>query len=137
MPRFADLAGLAAGALGAVGTVAALRRTSPRSTAVLSAAGLATAAAVYPLARRSRPSDARAARELVALAGYGAASLVAGRRAPRQATALLAAGWASHAAFDMTHHIDEGTRLPDWYPALCAGYDLVIAAGLLDAARRA
>jgi hypothetical protein len=137
MVRFSDLAGLAAGAISAVGTMAALRRTSPRATAVLSAGGLATAAAVYPLARRSRPADARAGRELAALAAYGVASAAAARRVPRQATVLLAAGWASHAAFDATHHIDEGTRLPDWYPALCAGYDLVIAAGLLDAARRA
>ncbi len=137
MMRVADLAGLAAGALGAMGTMAALRRASPHSTAVLSAAGLATAAAVYPVARRSRPADARAGRELAALAVYGVASVAAARRVPRQATALLAAGWASHAAFDMTHHIDAGTRLPDWYPALCAGYDVVIAVGLLDVARRA
>lgn len=134
--RTADIVGLAVGAAAAGGTLAGLRRSSPRATATLSAAGLAVAAAVYPLARRSRPADARAGRELAALAGYGIASVAAARRAPRQATALLAAGWASHALFDMTHHIDDGTLLPSSYPALCAGYDLVLAAGLLGAARR-
>ena len=58
-----------------------------------------------------------------------------GARGPRpRANRLLAAGWASHALFDAVHGHDESSRLPRWYPAVCAGYDLVVCGHLLRAA---
>ena len=45
--------------------------------------------------------------------------------------AVIAAGWVAHAAFDHVHHAGPGGRLPKWYPALCAGYDIAFAAMLL------
>jgi hypothetical protein len=98
------------------------------------AAGLATAAAIYPVARRRWGRDRNSAGELAGLLAYGAASVLAARRARPQARRLLAAGWASHALFDAAHGHDETSRLPQWYPAMCAGYDLVVCAHLARAA---
>src|SRR4051794_983394 len=98
------------------------------------AAGLAIAAAVYPAARRRWQLDRRSASELLGVIGYGTASVLAARRPRRRANRLLAAGWASHALFDAAHGHDEGSRLPRWYPAFCAGYDLVVCGHLARAA---
>src|SRR4051794_26071657 len=98
------------------------------------AAGLAVAAAIYPAARRRWRLDRRSAGELVGVIGYGTASVLAARRPRPRANRLLAAGWASHALFDAAHGHDESSRLPRWYPALCAGYDLVVCAHLALAA---
>src|SRR3954452_5956607 len=94
------------------------------------AGGLAFAAAIYPAARRRWQLDGRSAGELLGVLGYGAASVLAARRPRPRANRLLAAGWASHALFDAAHGHDESSRLPRWYPALCAGYDLVVCGHL-------
>ena len=93
---------------------------------LLNAAGLAFVALIYPAARRRWRIDRSSAGELLGLAGYSTASVVAARLSRPRATRLLAAGWASHALFDVAHGHDEGSRLPRWYPAFCAGYDLVL-----------
>src|SRR3954468_3736194 len=98
------------------------------------AAGLMSAAAVYPVARRRWQLDRRSTGELLGVLGYGAVSLLAARGSRPRANRLLAAGWASHALFDAAHGHDESSRLPRWYPALCAGYDLVICGHLARAA---
>ena len=98
------------------------------------AAGLAVAAAIDPAARRRWRLDRRSAAELLGVLGYGAASVLAARRPEPRASRLLAVGWASHALFDAAHGHDEGSRLPRWYPALCAGYDLVVCVHLARAA---
>ena len=94
------------------------------------AAGLATAAAIYPAARRRWELDRQSAGEVLGVVGYGAASVLALRRPRPRANRLLAVAWASHALFDSVHGHDENSRLPRWYPAVCAGYDLVVAARL-------
>ncbi|MDI9902860.1 hypothetical protein QM716_23675 [Rhodococcus sp. IEGM 1409] len=48
---------------------------------------------------------------------------------------LVAASWAVHPIFDLLHERGPDSRLPDWYPAICAGYDLGVA-GLLAAEPR-
>jgi hypothetical protein len=121
-------AGLAELAARAARTVPAERHVT------IYAAGLAVAAAIYPAARRRWRLDRRSAGELLGLIGYGTASVLAARRPQPRAKRLLAAGWASHALFDAAHGHDENSRLPRWYPAACAGYDLVICAHLLRAA---
>ena len=98
------------------------------------AVGLAAAAAIYPAARRRWRLDRRSAGELLGVIGYGTASVLAARRPTPLANRLLAAGWASHAVFDAAHGHDESSRLPRWYPALCAGYDLVVSGHLARAA---
>jgi hypothetical protein len=46
--------------------------------------------------------------------------------------ALLGAGYAAHAGWDMLHHEGRGpTRVRAWYPPFCAVIDLVIAVPLL------
>jgi hypothetical protein len=98
------------------------------------AAGLALAAAIYPAARRRWRLDRRGVGEVLGVVGYGTASVLAARRPRPRANRLLAAGWASHAVFDAAHGHDDGSRLPRWYPALCAGYDLVVCGHLARAA---
>ena len=110
------------------------RRLPDEQHVPIYAAGLAVAAAIYPAARRRWRVDRRSAAELLGLIGYGTASVLAARRPRPRANRLLAAGWASHALFDAAHGHDEGSRLPRWYPALCAGYDLVVCGHLARAA---
>ena len=110
------------------------RRLPAEQQVMLYAAGLVIAAGVYPAARRRWRLDRTSAGELLGVAGYGAASLIAARRPRPWATRLLAAGWASHALFDAVHGHDDGSRLPRWYPALCAGYDLVVCGHLARSA---
>ena len=110
------------------------RRLPAEQHVPMYAAGLAVAAAIYPAARRRWRLDRRTAGEVLGVIGYGTASLLAARRPRPRANRLLAAGWASHALFDAAHGHDETSRLPRWYPALCAGYDLVICGHLARAA---
>ena len=123
--------GAAVGVLAAVGVDAAIGRRAPRHRVALHAAGLATAAAVYPVARSERPASVPVARELLALLGFGAVSAVAAREASGRGARLAAAGWLGHAVFDLVHHAGPHSRLPGWYPAFCAGYDVAVAATLL------
>jgi hypothetical protein len=109
-----------------VGVVAAV--ATDRAVAALPAGGrrgayaaiLVGAAAVYPLARRDRRLGREGLVELGAVAAYAVTAARSGDRA-------LAAGWASHAAFDRVHHAGPDSLIPDWYPAMCAGYDLLLA----------
>lgn len=46
----------------------------------------------------------------------------------RKVVSWLAAGWALHALWDVGHLISAGAEfVPDWYPALCITFDLVVA----------
>lgn len=126
--------GVFAGAGLAEVAVRGARRLPAEQQVMLYAAGLVIAAAVYPAARRHWQLDRTSAGELLGVVGYSAASLIAARRPRPWATRLLAAGWASHALFDAVHRHDEGSRLPRWYPALCAGYDLVVCGHLVRSA---
>jgi hypothetical protein len=138
MPAAKAIARSIAGALVGAGlgelTVRAARTVPAEQHVALYAAGLAIVAAIYPAARRRWRFDRSSGGELLGVVGYGAASMLAARRPRPQATRLLAAGWASHAVFDVVHGHDDGSRLPRWYPALCAGYDLVVCAHLARAA---
>jgi hypothetical protein len=124
---------LAGAGLGAL-SVRRAHRLPAEQRVTLYAAGLAIVAAIYPAARRRWRLDRSSAGELLGVVGYSTASVLATRRARPLATRLLAAGWASHALFDVAHGHDEGSRLPRWYPALCAGYDLVVCGDLARAA---
>jgi hypothetical protein len=138
MPGAEVIARTTGGALAGAGLGELTARRAGRFPAqqqvVLYAAGLAIVAAIYPAARRRWLLDRSSAGELLGVFGYGTASVAATRRSRPRATRLLAAGWASHALFDVVHGHDEGSRLPRWYPAFCAGYDLVLCRHLVRAA---
>lgn len=55
----------------------------------------------------------------------------------RVAPAFLAAGWLAHAAWDtLVHPFTGNAFVPGWYPALCLGFDLVVAAAAFHLAWR-
>ena len=105
------------------------------------AAGLVIAAAVYPVARQGQARQGRMAdvsiptREWSAVAATFVVFVGALVLPPGTARRLVAASWAVHPIFDLLHERGPESRLPDWYPAICAGYDLG-AAGLLAAEPR-
>lgn len=125
-----QIGGLLAGAALAAGNLRLTASQPPQRRTALWALALAAAAAVYPVARARWEADAAAARELLGLVVYSSIALTAVRHAPPAGARIAAAGWASHAAFDLVHRHSGGSRLPAWYPAACAGYDLVVAASL-------
>jgi hypothetical protein len=120
------LVGLGLGEL----TVSSVRRLTAEEQVSVCAAALPIVAAIYPAARWRWGLDRSTVGELLGVVGYGTASMMATQFPQPRATRLLAAGWASHALFDVIHGHDEGSRLPRGYPAFCAVYDLVICGHL-------
>lgn len=89
------------------------------------AVGLAVAALVYPAVAMAAGAPAAAGRELVgALPWIGAA--IAARRF---GTLLLATAWALHGVWDLLPVARPW--MPDAYPPLCLGFDLVAGLRLL------
>lgn len=129
-----DLAGLAVGAALGKASAAGVRRLVPSSSTQLLALTLVPVALIYPAARKSvRGSGAAVLREVT-----GVAAMTAVAAASRQTTrpeVVTAAGWLAHAGFDALHGTDHSSRIPGWYPALCAGYDVAVAADLLATRR--
>lgn len=126
-----------AGVLGGGAALAvdrAVDRAMPTARTASAATGLLTAAAIYPLARRR--GFGSLGEKVVLLA---AGSLVAAAAArPEHRTQLIAVGWLAHAGFDAAFsHDPAASRIPSWYPAMCAGYDVALGASLLRPARRA
>jgi hypothetical protein len=121
--------GLAAGLAMAACTEVAVRRFDAARRRQAYAAALPFAAAIYPACRRGGRLSRAGRIEIAALAAYGA--FAAAARDDR----VLAAGWASHAVFDAVHHGGHDSLIPDWYPAVCAGYDLAVAGVLIGRAQ--
>ena len=122
---------VAAGLALAGASEVALAKFAPRYRVPVLGVGLGAAAAVYPLARSARSRSAPVVRELVALAVFGAVGGVAARSGSSAAGRVVAAGWLAHALFDLVHDTGDHSRIPAWYPAFCAGYDLGVTALLL------
>jgi hypothetical protein len=120
----AGLAGVVAGALVARLSRRALGPRFDRASALT----LVPVALIYPLARRSLEDRPAVTRELLGVAAMTGVAVAA--RGPRVGR-LAAAGWLAHAGFDLLHDRGDGSRLPDWYPAACAGYDAAYAAVLV------
>jgi hypothetical protein len=123
---------LAVGVVTGMATDVGLRRHSADVRLTTEAVLLAVAAGIYPAARAGRsadkPEDAR--HEWLTVAGAMALAAATPWLPPAATSRLLAAGWAGHAAFDLTHHRGSASRLPAWYPQLCAAYDLALAAAI-------
>jgi hypothetical protein len=128
--KTSDKVALGFGAALAVATDIGSRKVTPESMVVPAAAvGLVTAAAIYPAARTGREASRGVViRESVALLATGAvlASTLA-KRGSGTAKRAVAAGWLAHAIFDNLHDRGPTSRLPGWYPAACAGYDVALA----------
>ncbi len=129
-------AALAAGALSAIAVDNLARRHFGRARTELAAAGLITAAAIYPLARKEARAGLAAAREVAGVLA-ATALVVAAYKAPSglRRRAILGAAWVGHAVFDNVHDSGPGGRLPSWYPDVCAGYDVAFAGALLRPGR--
>lgn len=130
MPVARDLTGAAVGAALGKASAAGLRRVAPDSSTRLLALALVPVALVYPAARRTASGSGAA---LLREAGgvLAMATVVAAARRTTKPEVVTAAGWLAHAGFDAVHDAGEGSRLPGWYPAFCAGYDAAVAADLL------
>lgn len=122
-------AALLAGAGLGWGSAEAGRRLNGGST-LLSGISLVGAAAVYPAARRRNGSSGGLAVEIGVLAATAALTAVAARADTTTGRRLVAAGWAGHAAFDFLQGASDDSRLPAWYPPVCAGFDVAYAARL-------
>ena len=103
-----------------------------RRPAVLFAAGLIAAAAVY-VGFALFAADWRSV--MVELGGVllFAAIAFGGLRWPSY---LLAMGWLAHAGWDLLlHPVPLSGYAPWWYPALCIGFDLFVAGAIAGAIR--
>jgi hypothetical protein len=129
--RAVDVAAVAVGAASGLAIENVTRKLFPNARTQFGAVGLLTAAVIYPAARSGSRVSLAAAREVASVAAATAVVTKSQQQGGMAARALIAAGWAAHALFDAQHDAGPGGRLPRWYPALCAGYDLAFAAALL------
>lgn len=127
-----SLCGCAVGVGAALLADGLISRRSPHRDVLWAAIGLMTAALVYPLARRRVGLD-RA--EAWAVLSAGAIASVSIARPGRSSRLLLGLGWICHALFDAAcGHNSSTWRLPRWYPAFCAGFDIAYGARLVRTA---
>lgn len=126
-----NIAGLAIGAGSACLAAKLATRRVPDRRAPGAAIGLVAAAAVYPLARRRAGIDWPEALTLLSASGLALAAVKCPSRSLR---ILLGLSWIGHAIFDAAFRHDSTTsRLPRWYPASCAGFDIAYGARLIRA----
>jgi hypothetical protein len=132
-PRVAprDVVAAGGGLVAAAPAIAWLRGRGRRVRLAYASAGLGIAAAIYPAARSGWKPGGAVYRELGGLGAFCALSVVGARSTSAAGSLLLASGWLGHAAFDVHHDSGPDSRIPSWYPAFCAGYDVGMAAGLL------
>ena len=101
------------------------RRLAPHVELRLYALSLIAAAFIYVAFLARGASLAWLVLELTGLALFTLAAL-AGLKISHW---FLAAGWAAHAAWDVAlHKLFETSFVPGWYPLVCGGFDLLLAA---------
>ena len=104
------------------------RTKAPARERRIYALGLIVAAVIYVVFAVVGAAPARwLLIEILGVVFYGAAAIWAVLRAQ---TRLLALAWAAHAVWDVSFHLHAGggaAYTPDWYPWLCASFDLIIA----------
>ena len=116
---------LLAGAAACAAFILFARRLAPRAELRLYALGLVTAAFIYVGFVARGASLGWLALELAGLAVFSLAAF-AGLKVSHW---ILAAGWAVHVAWDvLLHGLPGAAFVPGWYPAVCAGFDLPLAA---------
>jgi hypothetical protein len=125
---------LIAGAVLALALVRVAGTREPDAARRVYAVGLVVAARVYVAFAAAHGSGGRwLALEGLGVLLYGAAAWVGLRR-----RVALALGWAAHVGWDVLLHSAEpgAAYTPTWYPWLCVGFDLVVAAAVLAPRRR-
>jgi len=68
--------------------------------------------------------------QTAAVLGFGAVAMAAVAVDPAAARYVLAAGWLTHAAWDVVHH-RAGRVVPRWYAETCMVADVLLATALL------
>jgi hypothetical protein len=122
-----------AGAVLAAAFAAVLARTGRRAERLGYGASLAAAALVYVVLAIGAGASEWLALEIAGVLAFGAFAVIGAFAAPW----LLAFGWALHVLWDVPLHLGEaGAFLPAFYPALCAGFDLVLAVAIALRLRR-
>ncbi len=120
------------GALSGLIFIPLARRAGPTRELMVYAVALDGAALVYVgFAFVGGATSAWTAVELVGVALFSLAALPAlkGRAWP------LAVGWAIHPAWDvLLHGTPRALFVPEWYPVVCAGFDLLLAAYIATSA---
>jgi hypothetical protein len=131
---WSTLCGLSVGVgSGVLADVLISRRMADRRV-LWAAVGLVAAALVYPMARCRPGLDRSEAWTVLSACAIAAMSVGFPERSARS---LLGVGWMSHALFDLAFgHGSSTWRLPRWYPALCAGFDVAYGAQLLRSSTR-
>lgn len=120
---------LAAGGLLSIAADRSISHRNPTRRTVVYAAGLMGAAVVYPISHLGRTADSSVLiREWIAVLATAAMYVGASILPAQGAARLTAGGWLAHAIFDQGHDRGASSRLPQWYPALCAGFDVGVAA---------
>jgi len=108
------------------------RRVADRRV-LWAAVGLVVAALVYPMTRRRPGLDPSEGWTVLSACVIAALSVGCPERSARS---LLGVSWMCHALFDLAFgHGSSTWRLPRWYPALCAGFDVAYGARLLRVSR--
>lgn len=114
-----------AGALAALLLVGLARLGGRRLEGWVYSLGLVVAALVYVVAAARAGGGKELLVEAVGLAAFGTIALVGLLFSPL----VLALGWALHVGWDLVLHPGTGAgSIPYWYPAVCFGFDLLIAA---------
>ena len=122
--------------LGIAATTASLALISPlpeRLQTQISAWGVLTAAVIYlawGTARGELGERRWLTAQTAAVLGFAAVAIAAAAADPAIARYVLAAGWLTHAAWDVAHHHADRV-VPRWYAELCMVCDLILAAALL------
>lgn len=117
---------LLAGTVLALGFVAIAKRFGRRNEMFVYAVGLVTAAIIYIGFALVGAADAHwLAVEVAGLLLYAGFAWLS-TRSPW----WLAVGWLAHAGWDTGLHLVAGTPafVPRWYPAVCLGFDFLVAA---------
>ena len=118
-----------AGAVLGLATDAVMLALPRQQARWLSSAALAATGGVY---LGFAVADGRRSALLVQTGELVGFTALAALAVQRDSPGLLGAGWLAHVTWDALHHRGRGpTRVRSWYPALCVGYDVAVAAPLL------
>jgi hypothetical protein len=113
------------GVVSAFAFIAVARRCGIAWEKKIYAVGLFLAALIY--VGFAAVSGASSMWRSIELMGLGFFTLVA-VLGLRFSVLFLAAGWAVHGLWDALLHLTQHTTfVPDWYPVICLGFDLIVA----------
>lgn len=120
------------GSVGALILILAARRTGKNKERFIYAAGLAFAALIYLLFALFNNGMDHLKLEAIGFVIFTILAAVGLKSAP-----ILGISWAAHSVWDFGLHSGTDTPfVPNWYPGMCAGFDLFLAGYILITAFR-